>query len=310
MSTVQQAKPAARVFTPSRRHRATGRLITGWIFIGPVVLGTLIFNILPMIPTVYASFTFWNGLNPPQWIGLENYVEIFQLQDPDLATAILNTCLYTIAYVPLGAAVGLALALIVNERLRGITFVRALFYLPVISSAVAIGVVWKWIFNWQYGLLDTLLSMIGVDGPRWLSDIWWAKVAVLIVSIWSVMGYNMILFLAGLQGIPPSLEEAAQIDGAGTWQRFLKITLPLLTPTTFFVVILSVISSFQVFNLIYVMTSGGPGTATYVYVYDMWETGFQLHKFGYGSAMAWLMFLVIAAVTWIQWKLADRWVYY
>lgn len=310
MSIVQSAQSTPLVRSPTRRRAQISRLVIGWAFIGPVVIGTIIFNILPMIPTLYASFTFWDGLSSPQWIGLDNYRQIIQFQDPDLATSMLNTLLYTVAYVPLGAAAGLVLALIVNQRLKGITFVRALFYLPVISSAVAIGVVWKWIFNWQFGLLDTLFGLVGVNGPRWLSDVWWAKVAVLIVAVWSVMGYNMVLFLAGLQGIPPSLEEAAEIDGAGAWQRFWKITLPLLTPTTFFVVILAVISSFQVFNLIYVMTGGGPGTATYVYVYDMWETGFQLHKFGYGSAMAWLLFVVIALVTWIQWKLADRWVYY
>jgi ABC-type sugar transport system permease subunit len=292
------------------RRRAVARNVQGWLFVGPVVLGTLVFHILPMVPTVYASFTNWDGLNPPQWVGLANYDRALGGHDPNFTIGVTNTLLYLVGRVPGGILVGLLLALLVNERLRGITLVRAVFYLPVVSSVVAVGVVWRWIFNEQYGLLNTTLDLLNVAGPRWLTDQTWAKVAVVIVAIWHSMGYTMVLFLAGLQNIPPSLEEAAAIDGAGAWQRFRHVKLPLLTPTLFFVVIISIIGSFQVFNLIYVMTKGGPGTATYVYVYHMWQEGFQLHKFGYGSALAWMLFLVIAFVTFVQWKLQDRWVFY
>jgi multiple sugar transport system permease protein len=207
-------------------------------------------------------------------------------------------------------AAGLALALIVNEKLPGMTFVRALFFLPVITSVVAIGMVWKWIFNWQFGLLNSMLETVGILGPRWLSDPRSAMVAVVIVAVWSAMGYNMVLFLAGLQGIPPVLEEAATIDGAGVWRRFINIKLPLLTPTIFFVLIMSIIGSFQSFGLIYAMTGGGPGSATYVYVYHLWAEAFQKLKFGYGCALAWMLFVVVAAITWIQWKVGERWVFY
>lgn len=295
---------------PFLRRSVLYRTLQGWLFIGPVVFGTLIFNVLPMIPTIYTSFTWWEGLTAPKWIGLENYARALGGHDPNFTTGLVNTLLYMAGYVPGGMLAGLALALIVNERLRGITFVRAAFYLPVISSIVAIGVVWKWIFNWQYGLLNALLELVGIMGPRWLSDQRWAMVAVIIVAIWSVMGYNMVLFLAGLQGIPPSLEEAAEIDGADAWQRLVHVKLPLLTPTIFFVAIMSVIGSFQVFGLIYVMTGGGPGTSTYVYVYHMWQEGFMRRSFGYGSALAWMLFVVIALVTWFQWKMSDRWVHY
>jgi len=292
------------------RRSSVRRAAQGWVFIGPVVLGVLAFNILPMLPTVYASFTYWDGLHPMEWIGLANYQRALGGADPNFKTGVVNTLLYMVGRVPFAMLTGLALALIVNERLRGITFVRALFYLPVVSSVVAVGVVWKWIFNWQYGLLNAILDVVNITGPRWLSDQNWAKVAVVIVAVWHVMGYNMVLFLAGLQGIPPALEEAAEIDGANAWQRLIHVKLPLLTPTVFFVAIMSVIASFQVFNLIYVMTAGGPGTATYVYVYHMWQEGFNLHKFGYGAALAWMLFVVIAIVTWFQWKMSDRWVFY
>lgn len=286
------------------------RTLQGWVFIGPVVFGTLIFNVLPMIPTIYASFTWWDGLQTPNWIGLDNYKRALEGHDPNFRVSVINTLLYMIGYVPGAMAAGLALALVVNEKLRGITFVRAVFYLPVISSVVAIGVVWKWIFNWQYGLFNAALDLVGILGPRWLTDPNWAMVAVIIVAIWGAMGYNMVLFLAGLQGIPPQLEEAAEIDGAGAWQRLLHVKLPLLTPTIFFVAIMSVISSFQVFGLIFVMTAGGPGSATYVYVYHLWNEGFKLRNFGYGSALAWMLFVVIALITWFQWKMSDRWVHY
>jgi len=180
----------------------------------------------------------------------------------------------------------------------------------VISSVVAVGIVWKWIFNWQYGLLNSMLMALGVIGPRWLSDPNYAMLAVIIVAIWQQMGYNMILFLAGLQGIPASIEEAATIDGANAWNRLWHVKLPMLTPTIFFVLIISLIGSFQVFGLIYTMTGGGPGSATYVYVYHMWFEGFQRGRFGYGSALAWLLFVVIGLVTWFQWWMGKRWVFY
>jgi multiple sugar transport system permease protein len=292
-----------------RRGRRFWRGVEGWLFVGPVVLGTLIFNILPMFPTFYTSFTYWNGLTDPNWIGLKNYHFAFA-GDPNFMVGLRNTLFYTMGAVPGAMVAGLALALLVNERLPGITLARAIFFLPVITSVVAVGMVWKWIFNWQYGLLNSLLKLVGISGPRWLTDPNTAMLAIIIVAIWQQMGYNMVLFLAGLQGIPRSVEEAATIDGATAWERFLHVKLPLLTPTIFFVLIISLIGSFQVFGLIHTMTRGGPGTATYVYVYHMWFEGLQRSKFGYGSALAFMLFAVIGVVTWLQWWLGRRWVFY
>lgn len=293
----------------SARSKLLRKTAEGWMFVGPVVLGTLLFNVLPMFPTIYTSFTYWNGLAAPSWIGLENYRFAF-VEDPNFLIGLKNTVLFTIAAVPGAMIAGLCLALIVNEQLRGIKLARAVFFLPVVTSVVAVGMVWRWIFNWQFGLLNSILETIGIIGPRWLSDPGVAMFAVIIVAIWQQMGYNMVLFLAGLQGIPPSIEEAATIDGASAWERFFHVKLPMLTPTIFFVLIISIISSFQVFGLIYTMTGGGPGSATYVYVFHLWSEGFRFRKFGYGSALAWMLFVVIGIVTWFQWWMGKRWVFY
>lgn len=292
------------------RRRSAWPAIRGWLFVGPVVLGTLIFNVLPLFPTVYASLTRWNGLGSPQWIGLANYQKIFSGQDPVLMVSLKNTIVYTLGYVPVAIAVGLALALIANQPLRGIVLFRALFFLPVITSVVAVGIVWRWVFSSPFGVLNWMLAQIGISGPRWLGDPSWAMIAVIIVSVWQVMGYNMVILLAGLQGIPQELLEAASIDGAGPVRRFWHVTVPLLTPAIFFLSIIAVINSFQVFGLIYVMTGGGPGSSTNVYVFYLWKEAFQLREMGYAAAMSWLLFLVILGVTFVQWRLAKRWVHY
>ncbi|MEZ4730099.1 MAG: sugar ABC transporter permease [Caldilineaceae bacterium] len=307
MSTITAIYPQKMQQTARVKRRR--KLLEGWLFIGPVVVGTLLFNVLPLFPTMYTSLTFWNGLSAPSWIGLENY-RFALTQDMSFMTSLRNTVVYAVGAVPGAIIAGLALALIVNERLPGMLVARGLFFLPVVTSVVAVGMVWRWIFNWQFGLINATLETLGIIGPRWLSDPTMAMVAVIIVAIWQQMGYNMVLFLAGLQGIPPSLEEAAMIDGANAWWRFWHITLPLLTPTIFFVLIISVIGSFQIFGLIYTMTGGGPGAATYVYVYHMWYEGFQRSKFGYGAALAWMLFVVIALITWFQWWMGKRWVFY
>lgn len=294
----------------ARRRRRVWPAIRGWLFIGPVVLGTVLFNVLPLFPTIYASFTAWNGLGTPQWIGLSNYARALSGADPLLVLGIKNTFIFTIGYVPVAIAVGLALALLANERLRGIVAFRALFFLPVITSVVAVGMVWRWIFNTPFGIANWGLAQVGIAGPRWLGDPTWAMVAVIIVSVWQVMGYNMVILLAGLQGVPQELLDAASIDGAGRIRRFWHVTVPLLTPTIFFLSIIAVINSFQVFGLIYVMTGGGPGTATTVYVYQIWKEAFQLRNMGYAAALSWLLFMVIMVITWVQWRLAKRWVHY
>lgn len=299
----------ATAATP-RRKSSVWPIVRGWLFIGPVVLGTLIFNVLPLVPTVYISFTDWNGLGAPVWAGLANYRRALTGADDVFSRSLANTVLFTIGYVPVAMIVSLGLALLVNEKLRGITLFRGIFFLPVVTSVVAVGMVWRWIFNWQFGVLNWALEQVGIQGPRWLGDPSWAMISVIIVAIWHSMGYNMVILLAGLQGVPQELLDAASIDGAGTWRRFLNVTLPLITPTLFFLLIISVIGSFRVFGLIYAMTGGGPGSATYVYVYHLWHESFVLRRFGYGASMAWMLFLVIGAITWFQWWMGKRWVHY
>jgi multiple sugar transport system permease protein len=298
---VRPAKPRLRKMWPA---------IRGWLFIGPVVVGTFLFNVLPLLPTLYTSFTSWNGLGGPTWIGLANYQRALSGADDVFLTSLKNTIVYTIGYVPLGIVIGLALALLTNQNLPGISFFRGVFFLPVVTSLVAVGMVWRWIYNTQFGALNWGLAQIGIEGPRWLGDPVAAMAAIIMTGVWSSMGYNMVILLAGLQNIPQDLLDAAAIDGAGRWSRFRNVTLPMLTPTIFFLSILAVIGSFQVFALILVMTDGGPGSATYVYIFNLWQQAFQLRNMGYGSALAVMLFVVIAAITAFQWKMSKRWVFY
>lgn len=291
-------------------RRRAWPIARGWLFIGPVVLGTLLFNVIPLLPTFYTSFTKWNGLGAPRWVGLGNYQQALSGGDPIFFRSVLNTIIYTIGFVPFGIIVGLALALLVNQKLPMIGLFRGLFFLPVVTSLVAVGMVARWIFDWQFGVLNWALSLVGINGPHWLGDPLWAMVAVIMTGVWASMGYNMVILLAGLQGVPAELLEAAEIDGAGVFSRFRHVTLPLLTPSIFFLVIISVIGSFQVFALIYVMTGGGPGDATYVYIYNLWHQAFELRNMGYGSALAVLLFLLVGSITWLQWKMGSRWVFY
>ncbi len=303
------ARPAAAVTMHPRGLRARHiRSLEGFLFVLPVVLGTLIFNILPMVPTMALSLTSWDALSPPVWVGLGNFTDL--VADASFLGSIWVTSVYTLLTVPLGTLAGLGLALLVNQKFPGVVAFRGLYFLPVITSEVAIGMAWRWMFNWQYGLINFGLGSIGLEGPRWLGIAPWAIAALVVVTIWQVMGYNMVIFLAGLQGVPQQVKEAAIIDGANSWQRFMHVVLPLLSPTTFFVVLISLIRTLQAFSLIFVMTEGGPGSSTEVYVYRLWTEAFKLYKMGYASAMAWIFFVIIAALTWANWKLQSRWVHY
>ena len=240
------------------RHRGSRRRnLRGWMFIGPVVLGTLLFNVIPVAPTLVTSFTDWDGLATPTFKGLANYREMFSGQDPLFGKSLINTAIYTVGYVPVGIILGIALALLVNNRLRGMAVIRALIFLPYVTSLVAVGVVSRWVFSDQYGVINAVLASFGITGPHWLGEPGSAMAAVIATAIWANMGFNMIIVLAGLQGVPETLIEAATLDGAGRFSRFVHVTLPFLTPTIFMLLILQTIGSFQVFALILVMTGGG-----------------------------------------------------
>ena len=281
----------------------------GWLFVAPAVLGVLSFSLFPVVYSLYASMTQWDAVNPPTWVGIDNYVTMLT-RDTLFWRVFGNTLYYALGSVPPRIVLGLVLALLVNRKLRGVTWYRTAYFAPVVTNVIAIGIVFAWIYAPDYGLVNVVLSAFGIQGPSWLSDSVWAMPAVIMVETWHQAGYVMVLFLAGLQGIPETLYEAARIDGANRWQQFRAITLPLLSPTTFFILIMSFINSFQVFGLIYIMTSGGPANATNVYIYYLYQNAFQYSKMGYASAMAWVLFLVIGMVTLFQWRVQRMWVFY
>jgi ABC-type sugar transport system permease subunit len=288
------------------RRRTT---LYGWLFIGPLILGILAFQGVPVVVSIFTSFTNWDGITTPKFLGLGNYVRMFT-QDQQYWGTLAHTLEFTVGVIPLTIVAALVLAVLCNGRGKVWNAVfRTAYFTPYVTSIVAIGLVWTQLFT-PSGVLNQLLATIGIQGPSWLTDARWAMPAVILVSAWQAIGYPMVIFLAGLQAIPESLHEAAKVDGASSLGRFFRVTLPLLTPQVFFVLITQIIASFQVFALIYVMTKGGPGTATTVYIYYLYQNGFTFGNLGFASAMAWILFLIIGLVTFAQLRLQRRWVFY
>ncbi len=300
------ARPATRPRFSRRRVRQN---LEGWLFIAPVVVGVLSFYFVPILISFYTSFTNADGLTKPDWVGLFNYQRLFT-RDQFFRRSVLNTLFYVVGHIPLTIGLALALALLCNRPMRGVTWFRTAYFIPVVTNVVAVSLVWSFFFSPRGGIINWGLSLVGIGGPAWLTDTTWAMPAVIIVSVWFGVGYPMIILLAGLQGIPEIYYDAAKIDGASTWGRFRYVTLPLLTPAIFFLTITQFISSFQVFGIIYVLTGGGPARATSVYIYYLYQNAFQNSRLGYASAMAWVLFAAIALITLVQWKLQKRWVIY
>lgn len=274
------------------------------VFLLPNLVSIGLFTLIPVVAGFFLSFTSWDMLSDPQWIGLDNYVRM--LSDRQFWNSLGNTLVYTLIVIPGGLALSLLLALALNSKIKGTAIYQAIFFLPYVSSTVAIALVWKWIYHPDYGVLNSILGFFGIAGVDWLTNRSTALGSVAVVQIWQTAGYNMVLFLAGLRSIPKEYYEAAKLDGSTPFQTFWSITVPLLMPTIFFVTTTSIIASFQVFNLIYVMTSGGPGTSTKVYVYYLWESGFSFFKMGYASALAYVLFVIILAVTLLQVRFLGR----
>ena len=273
----------------------------------PALLGTLIFIIIPVIGSFGISLTEWNLISPPKFIGVANYTKL--LSDPLFYDVLLTTCIYAIAVVIFSITLPIILAVALNEKIKGLTLFRTAYFLPVITPMIVAAIVWSWIFDPSNGILNFILNVIGIHNPPlWLFDKQWALIAIIIVSVWKNLGYNMVIFLAGLQGIPDSLYEAAEIDGAGPIKKLYHITIPMLTPTIFFVCVMSTISAFQVFDLIYLMSGGGPENATMVIVYWLFKNAFEFFKIGYASSIAYVLFIIILILTLVQWKLRKRWV--
>ena len=280
-----------------------------YLFISPWIIGFLIFTLGPMLFSVFLSFCRWDIFTPAQFIGLGNYRKL--AAEPLFVKSLANTLFYTAFAVPLGVAGALGLSVLLNQKIRGITVYRTIYYLPAVVSGVAVALLWRWIFNPDFGVLNAILSGVFhvANPPYWLWDEQWSKPSLILMSLWGIGG-GMVIFLAGLQGIPEQLYEAAQIDGASVIQRFRHITLPMLSPVIFFNLIMGIIGSFQVFVQVYIMTGGGPANSTLFYVLYLFNNGFQFFKMGYASALAWVLFVIILAVTLVQFKLAGRWVYY
>ena len=280
-----------------------------YLFLLPSFVGFFCFSLLAFLASFVISFFDWDMLTTPSFVGLDNYVNL--LHDKTFHLVLWNTFIYTIGTVPLSAGLGLLVALGLNQRIRGLSIYRTIYFMPVVTSLVAVSLLWQWVFDSHYGLLNNMLRFVGVDNaPEWLSSTTWAMPALILMSVWSNIGFTMVLFLAGLQNIPDHLYEAAEIDGASAWQRFRYVTLPLLTPTTFFVLVISTINSFQVFTQALIMTKGGPVHATSTIVYYIYENGFHWFKMGYASAMAWVLFLIIFLLTLLQMRLQRKWVHY
>ena len=312
-SASTQSPPAKRMAAqstlPFYARTSWNEAVNGWLFVLPIVLGTLLLNILPALPNLYYSLTSWNALLSPNFIGNGNYKEhagsevIFNSQR--------DTAIYVFLSVPITMALGLGLALLVNRTLYGISIFRAIFYLPHVSNIIAVVIIFRYLLAPRFGFINQALwNAFNIIGPNWLGGEWTAMFSVILVSAYMGAGYQMVIFLAGLQNIPFHLYEAATLDGAGNWHKFTHITLPLLTPTVFFVLILSIIGSFNVFSLVYAMTSGGPGRATEVVFFLLYQEAFERYRFGYSAAIAVVMAVIVGLFTWLNWWLSKRWVFY
>ncbi len=284
--------------------------ITPYLFVLPMAIGLFIFRLGPAAVAGYASFTTWNIRTPAELIGVANYVELI---GSDIFWLVFrNTLLFTAIFVPGVMIVSLLMAMMVNQKLRGIAFFRGLYFLPYITAMVAVAMVWRWIFATRFGVLNYfLINFLQIaDPPAWLGDKTWALPALAIVSIWKQVGFQMLIFLAGLQGIPHTLYEAASIDGANRWNQFRRITLPLLSPITFFVFIITVIDAFKTFEVTYAMTGGGPNNASTTLAYYIYQNAFTFGRMGFASALAIFLLLLVGLLTVISFRFRSRMVDY
>ncbi len=282
----------------------------GWVafFLAPSLVGLLVFVLGPILSSLGLTLFEWNLLKDPQFIGLDNFKELYH--DKDFWIAFRHTLTFIAYYIPAVLLTALITALLLNQRLRGVSFFRTAFFVPVVASWVVVAVIWKWIFNPRFGLLNFLLAKIGIEGPAWLFDPDTALYAIIITSVWKDTGFVAVMLLAGLQNIPETYYEAAKIDGAHSWQRLRYITLPLLTPSIFFALIISLINSFQVFEQAWLMPERFARSGTSVVVEQIVRNAFSYSRMGYAATMSWVLFAVIFAITFIQIRLQKRWVNY
>jgi len=280
----------------------------GYFFVSPFIIGFALFSAFPILAVLYLGFTEYSVFEAPKWVGLKNYIKIFT-DDRLFWTTLWNTTYYVLLAVPGQMLLGFGAALLLNQKVRWLTFWRSAFYLPVVVLYIVSSILFVWILEPQVGVLKFALDQVGIPSPQWLQSEVWAKPAIVLLSLWH-MGSYMLIFLAGLQGIPEHLYEAADLDGAGPLTKLRHVTIPMLTPTILFNLVVGIINSFQVFTFAYVMTKGGPLNSTLFYVYYIYQRAFQFFETGYASALATILFVVVLLVTLAIFKWSNRWVYY
>lgn len=294
------------VSRPRRRIRWRDH-VTGYLFVGPWILGILIFIAGPMLASIALAFTDYNVILTPSWVGLQNFKDL--LQDDRFYLSLSNTAYYTFLGVPAQLTVAMVMALLLNMRVRFANLFRSAYYVPTVAPVVAMIYLWVWMFNYDFGLINALLRLVGITPVNWLWDPSISKLSIILFSLTRV-GAQMIIFLAALQGVPEELYESAAIDGATSFQRFLHVTVPMISPLVFLNLVLGVIGSFQVFTVAFIATKGGPVDSTLFYVLYLYHRGFENFQMGYASALAWVLFAIITVFTLLQFRISSLWVYY
>lgn len=309
--TARRSTPPVAARAKPRMSRARRReAIWGFIFLSPWILGFILWFGGPMLASLGLSLTNYNILSPPKFVGLENYVQAFT-EDDLFYSSLGRTFYYALVVVPLGVIGSLLLAVLLNQSIPGKNLFRTFYFLPHVAPMVATILLWRWILQPEIGLVNYALEQVGIKGPRWLGSTEWAIPSLMIMALWgSVGGNRMMIFLAGLQGVPQELYEAAEIDGANAWHKFRHVTVPLITPTIFFNVVLGVIGALQVFASAFIATSGGPAYATWFYSLHIYTQAFKYFYMGYASALSWIFFVIMFAFTYVQFRSSARWVYY
>ncbi|GKS10644.1 MULTISPECIES: carbohydrate ABC transporter permease [Paenibacillus] len=309
-SNVSRAAASApkKPFWNHRRKEAT----IGWLFLSPELIGIVLLYLFPVLFSLYMSLCDWNllgGMSSVKFVGLQNYVEMFQ--DDKVLAAIKNNLIYTVLTVPVGMALSLVLAVLIHTKVYAQSYFKVAFFIPYISSIIAVGAVWSALYHPSLGPINGFLKSMGIDNPpMWLADPKYALLSIAIIAIWAGLGYQIIIYMAGLSGIPDDMYEAASIDGASSLQKFYKITMPMLGPTNTFLFITLLMGSFKVFDLIAFLTSGGPNNASTVLVYRIYEEGFRNFRMGYASSISWLLFAIVGLITLISWQIQKRQVHY
>lgn len=302
------AVPSSRAARKRMSPRARREALEGYIFILPWLVGLVAFVVGPIVASLYLSFTDYQVVKPPSFTGLTNYKRL--VGDDLFWQALKVTAIYVVVTTPLQLCLSFAVALLMNQKVRLLGLWRTIYYIPNLVPTIAVAMLWLWVLNPQFGLLNTLLRYVGIQGPLWLSSSRWALVSLIIMSLWSAVGAPMLIYLAGLQGISSDLYEAVACDGGGGWAKFRYITVPMMTPVIFFNLVMSMIASFQIFSGPYLVTGGGPANATLFYVLYIYQNAFQYFQMGYASALAWVLFVIILAVTVLVLRWSNMWVYY